>query len=98
MTFQARCDHFDMATKDDLVVWLREAMEAHGGRGTIVQLCREIWQRHEPDLRMSGDLFFTWQYDVRWAAYKLRESGVMKADAESPSGIWELAQDDTTTR
>jgi hypothetical protein len=80
-----------VATKHDLVDWLEEALAAHSGRGTIVELCREIWQRHEPELRMSGDLFFTWQYEVRWAAYKLRESGRMRPDHESPTGIWELA-------
>jgi hypothetical protein len=80
-----------VASKQDLVDWLTEALAAHGGRGTIVELCREIWLRHEPDLRMSGDLFFTWQYDVRWAAYKLRENGVLKPDTESPTGVWELA-------
>jgi hypothetical protein len=81
-----------MATKGDLVAWLEDALRAQGGRGTIVELCREIWQRHEPDLRLSGDLFYTWQYDIRWAAYKLRETGVLKPDAESPTGVWELAQ------
>ena len=30
-----------MATKDDLVGWLDEALRAHGGRGTIAELCRE---------------------------------------------------------
>lgn len=79
-----------MATRNDLVTWLKDALAARGGRGTIVELCREIWQQHEPELRLSGDLFFTWQYDVRWAAHRLREAGVMKSDGESPTGVWEL--------
>jgi hypothetical protein len=83
-----------VATKADLVPWLEEALKARDGRGTIAELCREIWQRHEPDLRTSGDLFYTWQYDVRWAAYRLRESGVLRPDAESPAGVWELATED----
>jgi hypothetical protein len=80
-----------VATKHDLVRWLEEVLRARGGNGTIVELSRDIWQRYEPELRFSGDLFFTWQYDVRWAAYTLREAGVMKADADSPTGVWELA-------
>jgi hypothetical protein len=80
-----------VAKKGDLVVWLEEALKARSGRGTIVELCREIWQRHETDLRTSGDLFYTWQYDVRWAAYRLRQSGVLKSNADSPRGVWELA-------
>ena len=35
-------------------------------------------------------MFYTWQYDVRWAAYKLRESGEAKGVDENPRGIWEL--------
>ena len=38
------------------------------------------------------EISYTWQYDLRWAAYSLRESGQMKADNESPQGIWELAE------
>src|SRR5688572_706536 len=53
-----------MATKHDLVDWLMEALEASDGQGSIAELCREVWQRHEPDLRISGDLFYTWQYDI----------------------------------
>jgi hypothetical protein len=80
-----------MATKHDLPEWVVEALRAHSGRASIVEVCQHLWQVHEPDLRLSGDLFYTWQYDVRWAAYTLREAGRMKADSESPNGIWELA-------
>jgi hypothetical protein len=79
-----------MATKADLVPWLEDVLRAKGGHARIADICREIWQRHEPELPMSGDLFFTWQYDIRWAAHKLRESGVIKPDEDSPSGVWEL--------
>jgi hypothetical protein len=80
-----------MATKLDLRDWVRDALRAHGGSATIVEVCRHIWQVHEPDLRLSGDLFYTWQYDVRWAAYSLRRAGTMKPDSDSPHGVWELA-------
>jgi len=33
--------------------------------GTIVEISRAVWDRHEDDLRESGDLFYTWQYDLR---------------------------------
>ena len=79
-----------MATKHDLVGWLADALHRLGGSASIVDVCRELWQAHEPELRLSGDLFYTWQYDVRWAAYELRQNGRMKPDSESPSGIWEL--------
>jgi hypothetical protein len=64
-----------MATKDDLRLWVEEALTALGGSGTVVEVAEAIWSRHEPDLRSSGDLFYTWQYDMRWAAQALRDTG-----------------------
>ena len=37
------------------------------------------WQTHESELPASGDLFFTWQYDIRWAAQHLQNVGVFVA-------------------
>jgi hypothetical protein len=79
-----------MATKYDLADWLYQAMVDNGGGGTIAELCKHIWDHHEADLRSSGDLFYTWQYDVRWAANTLRNSGKMKPVDLSPKGVWEL--------
>ena len=80
-----------MATKTDLVDWLYDALRALGGSARIPEVCKYIWEQHENELRNSGDLFYTWQYDIRWAAYQLRKSGKMKPNALSPKGIWELA-------
>lgn len=79
-----------MANKHDLKPWLVGALRALGGRGSVVEVSREIWARHEMDLRASGNLFFRWQYDVRWAAHELRRAGVLRSVEESPRGIWEL--------
>jgi len=79
-----------LPTKADLRDWLLLALRAHGGKASIVQICRHIWQHHEEDLRRSGDLFFTWQYDVRWAATQLRNEGVLRARDLSARGLWEL--------
>lgn len=81
-----------MATKQDLVDWVEEALRTHGGRATLLDVARHIWGAHETDLRESGALFYTWQYDMRWAATKLRHQGVMRAADESASGVWELAE------
>jgi hypothetical protein len=80
-----------MATKNDLQDWLVDALKAHDGSGKIIQLCKHIWKNHEESLRASGDLFYTWQYDVRWAAYQLRKNGKMMSASTSPKGIWKLA-------
>jgi hypothetical protein len=81
-----------MADKTQLIEWLAQALRSHGGRASIVNACKHVWQHHEADLRRSGDLFFTWQYDIRWAAHALRKQGRMKADAVSPKGVWELTR------
>jgi hypothetical protein len=78
------------ASKNDLTDWLYQALRENGGKGTIVEVCKYIWMHHKVDLQAAGDLFYTWQYDVRWAANELRNSGKMKPVSISPRGIWEL--------
>lgn len=79
-----------MIIKTDLEKLVIKALEEHKGRGNIVQVAEFIWKNYESDLKQSGELFFTWQYDMRWAANKLRRKGVMKPADSSPSGVWEL--------
>ncbi|WP_392467828.1 hypothetical protein ACF3NS_03520 [Arsenicicoccus cauae] len=78
-----------MATRDDLMTWVHESLRQRGGSGTVVEVAKDIWQAHEMDLRQSGDLFYTWQYDMRWAATKLRQTGRL-AEAEGRKGLWRL--------
>jgi hypothetical protein len=78
-------------TKGDLQALVVEALRALGGSGTVVDVSRFIWERHEEELRRSGDLFYTWQYDVRWAAHQLRRKRIVKSVGASPRGVWELA-------
>jgi len=80
------------ATRHDLQEWLVDALRAYGGSATIVQVCEHVWANHESELRMSGDLFYTWQYDIRWAATKLRKQGVVGPPSAAPSGTWILAR------
>jgi hypothetical protein len=80
-----------MPTKADLPKWVHDALAQNGGRASIIDVCRHIWQAHEGELRAAGGLFYTWQYDVRWAAYQLRAAGIIKAAERSPRGVWELS-------
>lgn len=77
--------------KGDLAAWVLEAVESLGGGGTVVEVSREIWRLHETDLRDAGDLFFTWQYDIRWAAQLLRDEGKLMPADQAPRGVWALA-------
>ena len=78
------------ASKELLKPWVVEALRAAGGSASVVEVARRIWESHEQDIRAAGDLLYTWQYDVRWAAHALRREGVVKAADASPRGIWEL--------
>lgn len=79
-----------MADKYDLQNWLIEALLFHGKSARIVDVCKYVWEKYEQELRASGDLFYTWQYDIRWAATELRKRRRMKAAHISPRGLWEL--------
>ncbi|NGM44687.1 hypothetical protein G5B31_03975 [Rhodobacter sp. SGA-6-6] len=61
-----------MATKADLENWVIEAIRATGGEASIVEVAKYIWANFRKELEGSGDLFYTWQYDMRWAAQNLR--------------------------
>ena len=78
-----------VATRDDLQDWVVEALRAAGGEAHLVDVARAVWQTHQADLEASGDLFYTWQYDLRWAATKLRHKGVL--DTAERSGLWRLS-------
>lgn len=81
-----------MPGKLDLCGWLVEALRAMGGKASTVSVCEYVWAKHESDLRRSGELFFTWQYDIRWAATQLRKERVLRSVELSPKGIWELRE------
>ena len=77
-----------MADKSDLATWVFEAVRALGGSASLVGVAKHIWDNHEAQLRASGPLFYTWQYDMRWAADSLRRSGRFKPIAISGTGVW----------
>uniref|UniRef100_A0A6C0KZZ2 Uncharacterized protein n=1 Tax=viral metagenome TaxID=1070528 RepID=A0A6C0KZZ2_9ZZZZ len=64
-------------------------LKENGGSMNIMEISKEIWRRHNHSLSMN-DMFYTWQYDFRWGATKLRKQNRMKGSTESPKGIWEL--------
>lgn len=80
-----------MTTKHDVTDWVVASLGRLGGSAPLVEVARDIWKYHESDLRSSGDLFYTWQYDMRWSADALRRKGTMKAAEMSPHGVWQLA-------
>jgi hypothetical protein len=76
--------------KYDLPSILFISLKEMGGQAKIVDVSKHIWEKYKKELQDSGDIFYTWQYDVRWAATELRKTGKMKSDKISPKGLWEL--------
>lgn len=77
-------------TRYDLPTILYDTLAKLGGKGTIVDVCKMVWDQHQAELMNSNELFYTWQYDIRWAATELRKHRQMKAADISPKGIWEI--------
>ncbi len=84
-----------MAEKADLTKWILDALVSLGGSGSVVAVTKAVWAAHQEELEGSGDLFFTWQYDIRWAAQKLRNTGQLKPIAgRGKNSRWELPRPD----
>lgn len=71
--------------------WVVEALQHLGGSGTIIEIARRVWDRHESDIRETGDLLFEWQYELRWAGDILRRNGTLRPSDHSQRGVWELS-------
>jgi len=76
--------------RTDLEDVVLESLRALGGAGTIPEVAEKIWLKHEADLRGSGELFFTWQYDMRWAAQRLRDAAKIKNAKRANKTVWQL--------
>lgn len=70
-----------MATRDDLKGWVFEALRDLGP-SQVPDIAKHIWVHHEPELRASGDLFYTWQYAMRWEGQKLQHEGKLTKKAK----------------
>lgn len=76
---------------DRVAAWIIEALEAHDGEASIVQICKYIWEHREAEIRQSGDGLYTWQYDMRWHGKKLRDEGILQPKKKG-AGPWRLAR------
>lgn len=85
-----------MSNKQVLQAWVVDALQELGGSGSVVEVSKCIWERHHDDLEQSGDLFYTWQYDLRWAAQNLRDTCVLVRLDGDRTGRWTLSTTSTT--
>ena len=79
-----------MAFREHLKDWVREALGKLGGEATINDVARQIWLDHETDLKNSGEYFYSWQYDMRWAAQRLRDKGKLGLRTVGAKSLWVL--------
>lgn len=75
-------------TMDDLKEAVFQAVVSLGGKAKLIEIAKQVWADHEIDLRDSGDRFYKWQYEMRWAAKTLRDEGRFAPADGSPKGIW----------
>lgn len=80
-----------MASREDMKLWVVRALKSLGGKGWPKDVAKFIWDNYESELKNSGNLLYTWQYDVRWAAQSLRNEGVLKAVNGRRDLPWEIA-------
>lgn len=76
--------------RSDLPDAVVKALNELGGTGTVVDVARLIWRDHEAALKASGDIFYTWQYETRWAAQRLRDAGKLTYGRKNGRSVWQL--------
>ncbi len=74
--------------RSDLQDLVLRAIKELGGEASLVDIAKSIWRDHENDLKASENIFYTWQYDMRWAGLILRKAGKI---VDGPKrGVWAL--------
>ena len=79
-----------MTYREKLQLWVREALGELGGQGFIVDVTKRVWAAHENEIKQANDAFFTWQYDLRWAANQLRRAGNLDFHKDGARSVWIL--------
>ena len=69
-------------SRHELTDWILDAIKANRGKASVPTIAKWIWDNHETELRASGDLFYTWQYDMRWAGTRLSMEGKIEKERD----------------
>lgn len=80
-----------MVTREDMKPWVVAALTSMGGKGWPRDVAKYIWDNYEIEIKRSGSLLYTWQYDVRWTAMAMRKEGSIKPVGGRTDRPWELA-------
>jgi hypothetical protein len=68
--------------------WILDALKAGGGELAVIDVHKYVWDHRETELRQSGDHFYKWQYEIRWAAQNLRDKSMLFYPRR---GFWALS-------
>ena len=82
-----------MINREHMTEWIIECLKSRGGKGWPRDVAKYVWENHKDELKVSGKMLYTWQYDLRWAAQKLRNSGVLKPVHGRTDLPWELSKE-----
>ena len=80
-----------IVTRENMKKWIIECLQERGGSAWPREVSKYVWDSYEAELRDSGDMLYTWQYDIRWAAQQLRNEGTLKPVNRRRDLPWELA-------
>ena len=73
--------------RDDFMPLIIEALHANHGSLKIHEVCKSVWNNNSARIIQSQQVLYTWQYDIRWAANKLRRQNKI---ISKPRGYWTL--------
>ncbi len=88
-----------MMTRSDLPNILYSILKQLGGSATMMDVFKKFWVDNKHKLHETDDIFYSWNFDIRWAATQLRKQGKMKPATKkenthgsdmSPKGVWEI--------
>ena len=79
-----------MVTREDLVPWVVDGLKANGHKVHFIEVAKHLWAHHRRELEGSGDFFFKWQYEMRWAGDQLVKA--QRLIKHGHTGIWELVK------
>ena len=77
-------------TRDQLALLVEESLKCLEGAAPLVEVAKDVWKHHEAQLRASCDLFYTWQYDMRWAAQRLWDAHKLAYAKKDRQQVWQL--------
>ena len=75
-------------TRSDFKELVTDALLVLGRSARLAAVAEHIWKNHEPQLKASGKILYTWQYDMRWASQALSDQGLLVK--EKTSKRWTL--------